>query len=140
MLKFTKPKYPFLKYAVLFGVNNIIFIACFWCITMFTLVINNQFDIFSYEEKKGILSSELYNLNVIPNGNVTEFEFTNISYLNKNSLHCKVKNLKANFDIAEMLKNNNWSAKDYYYVKDNIALVVKEAENENTVTLDMYIY
>ena len=39
-----------------------------------------------------------------------------------------------------MLQENNWQSKDYYYVKDNMALVVKEQENENIITLDLYIY
>ena len=73
-------------------------------------------------------------------GKVTEFEFTNICYINKNLLHCKVENIQEDFNIEKMLYENNWQSKDYYYIKDNLALVVKEQENENIITLDLYIY
>ena len=138
-MKNNKKPAPGIINSILFVISSFLFFNTFIFITiLFALITQYIFPL--QKEIKGRLGSEIYDLQLIQNGQVTEFEFTNIWYIKKNILHCKVENINRNFDIYESLRKNNWKPKDYYYIKNNIATVVEESENGNTVFLDMYLY
>ena len=139
ILENNKKTAPGIINSILFIISSFYFFITFVFITV-VLALIIQFVFPSKSEIKGRLGSEIYDLQLIQNGKVTEFEFTNIWYINKNLLHCKVENINEKFDIYEALKENNWKPKDYYYIKNNIVTVVEESENGNTVFLNMYLY
>lgn len=93
-------------------------------------------DFFDEKNINSILTKELQKTELLHNGELEEFEYTNIWYIKRHILHCKIIDVNKNFDIENQLKNNNWEKKDGNFKKNNLIMVVNK--NDDNVVVNIY--